>query len=141
MANLGIRATPPNVNLGVASRSPHSGQFDDPYVALAQRRHDPPRVFHADCPCLSDQGCLAASMSASSSWRGRKLSITAISSPLPLHQVVALALLKKRDRFASLLDHCLQHPLYLAIGETLGVAASPRGDVALHEPSQNRANG
>jgi hypothetical protein len=66
-----------------------------PYVALAQRRYDPLRVVHADCPCLSDQGC------------HRRLNVGLIEPArqkaldhrdllnLPLHQVVALALFKK----------------------------------------------
>ena len=62
--------------------------------------------------------------------------MTAISSLLLLRQIGAVALLVERDRFAALLDHALQHPQDLGIGDAVGVALAARRDVAVLEAAR-----
>jgi len=58
-----------------------------------------------------------------------------------LREVGALALFVQRDRFATLFDHRLQHPLDIGLGNALVIGLSACRDVALLEPGQDQADG
>src|SRR5213082_3129718 len=58
-----------------------------------------------------------------------------------LRQFGAVALAVQRDRFAALLNHALQHPLDLGLGDSLGIAGAAGGDVAVFEPGEHHAHG
>ena len=59
---------------------PCPAEIDDADMALAKHRHDLADVSHARCSGLGEAALAAASVSPSSNCRGRKLSMTAISS-------------------------------------------------------------
>src|SRR5262249_31957184 len=59
---------------------------------------------------------------------------------LLLREVLSLTLFIQCDRFATLLDHRLQHPLNLGVRKTPGITASPRNNVTSLELSQDQAN-
>src|SRR6266478_1544335 len=140
-----IRHKPLEPDVGSAQEASYNysgaGEIDDPCVACAERGHNLADVLDAGCPNLgNDCRCRLLDLGFLELAGQEALDDSNLFTFL-LGKVMALALLVKRDRFATLLNHRLQDLLDLGFGDTLDVALSAGGDITLLERGQHQAHG
>ena len=93
-----------------------AAEIDDTGVALAQHGHDLSQILYRRCPSLVDRGLRRRFDFALVELTRQEALDDGYLLALLLRKVQAIALPVKRDRFAALLDHSLQHALDLGFG-------------------------
>src|SRR5271165_4646391 len=103
-------------------------EIDNPGMALSKRRQDPTQVPDARRPGLGDQDLCHRLDLTLLELSGQETLDHHDLLALLLREVRTVTLLVKRDRFPALLDHRLQHPLDLGLGDALSITLPARSD-------------
>ena len=120
----------PNDRAGLA-------QVDYASVALTPHRHDLAGVSDTGRAGFSD-GSPGGSLDLTGiELTGQKAFDDGDLLAFFLSQIGPVSLLIKRDRFATLLDHRLQHSADFGFGKTLRVPLRTRCDIPVFEPGNN----
>jgi hypothetical protein len=124
----------PNSRLTMAPARPRS---DNARVAFTQYRHYFSQFLDTRCASLPDGRRRSRFDLTLVKLTRQKALDDGYLLVLPLSELGAVTLPIEGDRFAALLDHCLQHALDFGLGKAVRIALPALGDIPFLERRQD----